>query len=116
MVDLSSTLIEAAYAHLVGTQNFFLYIYDEPELIAGVLDGAFFHVEDARVSRVAACVVAPQLTAARLIEELRQRIDPVFLPRPLLRQLVAAGYEGRKAGRGWHRYDKANSLGRPRWD
>jgi 3-hydroxybutyryl-CoA dehydrogenase len=29
-----------------------------------------------------------------------------FLPRPLLRQLVAAGYEGRKAGRGWHRYDK----------
>ena len=28
-----------------------------------------------------------------------------FLPRPLLRQLVAAGYEGRKAGRGWHRYD-----------
>ena len=31
--------IEAAYAHLVGTQNFFLYIYDEPELIRGVLDG-----------------------------------------------------------------------------
>jgi 3-hydroxybutyryl-CoA dehydrogenase len=29
-----------------------------------------------------------------------------FLPRPLLRQLVAAGYEGRKARRGWHRYDK----------
>ena len=29
-----------------------------------------------------------------------------FLPRPLLRQLVAAGYEGRKAGRGWHRYDE----------
>jgi 3-hydroxybutyryl-CoA dehydrogenase len=28
-----------------------------------------------------------------------------FLPRPLLRQLVAAGYNGRKAGRGWHRYD-----------
>lgn len=39
MVDLSSTLIEAAYAHLVGTQNFFLYLYDEPELIEGVLNG-----------------------------------------------------------------------------
>jgi len=39
MVDLSSTLIEAAYAHLVGTQNFFLYLYDEPELIKRVLDG-----------------------------------------------------------------------------
>jgi uroporphyrinogen-III decarboxylase len=39
MVDLSSTLIEAAYAHVVGTQNFFLKLFDEPELIAGVLDG-----------------------------------------------------------------------------
>ena len=39
IVDLSSTLIEAAYAHLVGTQNFFLYMHDEPELINGVLDG-----------------------------------------------------------------------------
>jgi len=39
IVDLSSTLIEAAYAHLVGTQNFFLLIYDQPELIKGVLDG-----------------------------------------------------------------------------
>lgn len=29
-----------------------------------------------------------------------------FLPRPLLRQMVAAGYNGRKAGRGWYRYDK----------
>ena len=39
MVDLSSTLIEAAYAHIVGTQNFFLMLFDQPELIAGVLDG-----------------------------------------------------------------------------
>jgi 3-hydroxybutyryl-CoA dehydrogenase len=29
-----------------------------------------------------------------------------FLPRPLLRQMVAAGYDGRRAGRGWYRYDK----------
>ncbi len=39
IVDLSSTLIEAAYAHIMGTQNFFLYLFDEPELIEGVLDG-----------------------------------------------------------------------------
>ena len=39
IVDLSSTLIEAAYAHIVGTQNFFLMMFDEPELIQGVLDG-----------------------------------------------------------------------------
>jgi 3-hydroxybutyryl-CoA dehydrogenase len=29
-----------------------------------------------------------------------------FLPRPLLKQLVKAGYNGRKAGRGWYRYDE----------
>ena len=39
MVDLSSTLIEAAYAHIVGTQKFFLLMFDQPELIEGVLDG-----------------------------------------------------------------------------
>lgn len=39
IVDLSSTLIEAAYAHIVGTQNFFLMMFDQPELINAVLDG-----------------------------------------------------------------------------
>ena len=39
IVDLSSTLIEATYAHVVGTQNFFLFLFDQPELIEGVLDG-----------------------------------------------------------------------------
>jgi 3-hydroxybutyryl-CoA dehydrogenase len=31
-----------------------------------------------------------------------------FQPRPLLRQMVQAGYNGKRAGRGWHRYDKNN--------
>jgi uroporphyrinogen decarboxylase len=39
IVDLSSTLIEAAYAHIMGTQNFFLYLFDQPQLVEGVLDG-----------------------------------------------------------------------------
>lgn len=39
MIDLSSTLIEAAYAHIVGTQNFFLMLFDKPDLIHKVLDG-----------------------------------------------------------------------------
>ena len=38
-------------------------------------------------------------------EILHQAYGERFLPRPLLRQLVAAGYNGRKTGRGWHRYD-----------
>lgn len=31
---------------------------------------------------------------------------PRFLPRPLLKQMVQAGYNGKKAGRGWYRYDQ----------
>jgi 3-hydroxybutyryl-CoA dehydrogenase len=38
-------------------------------------------------------------------EILHQAYGERFLPRPLLRQMVAAGYNGRKVGRGWHRYD-----------
>jgi 3-hydroxybutyryl-CoA dehydrogenase len=39
-------------------------------------------------------------------EILYQAYGERFLPRPLLRQMVAAGYNGRKTGRGWYRYDK----------
>jgi 3-hydroxybutyryl-CoA dehydrogenase len=43
----------------------------------------------------------------RVHEILYQAYGERFLPRPLLRQMVAAGHDGRKAGRGWYRYDKA---------
>lgn len=40
---------------------------------------------------------------------LHQAYGPRFLPRPLLRQMVQAGYDGKKAGRGWFRYDNPGS-------
>jgi acyl-coenzyme A synthetase/AMP-(fatty) acid ligase len=57
--------------------------------IPGVVDGAFFlRGTDAAgrtgVTRLAAVVVAPGLTAAELNLRLRERIDALFLPRPLL--------------------------------
>jgi 3-hydroxybutyryl-CoA dehydrogenase len=39
-------------------------------------------------------------------EILYQAYGERFLPRPLLRQMVEAGYNGRKSGRGWYRYGK----------
>jgi acyl-coenzyme A synthetase/AMP-(fatty) acid ligase len=53
--------------------------------IPGVVDGAFFLPEAERegVTRLAAIVVAPGLSARRVLAELRRRIDPAFLPRPL---------------------------------
>ncbi len=55
--------------------------------IPGVVDGAFYMPDetgDAHITRLAACVVAPGMDAPHLLAALRQHIDPVFLPRPLL--------------------------------
>ncbi len=55
--------------------------------IPGVQDGVFHmpdESDDDRITRLAACVVAPGLTAPQLLRELRKCIDPVFLPRPLI--------------------------------
>jgi acyl-coenzyme A synthetase/AMP-(fatty) acid ligase len=75
--------------NIAGKRSSLAYLNHQLNSIPGVLDGAFFHVEESRASptgiaRVAACVVAPGLDAARVLEALRERIDPVFLPRPLL--------------------------------
>ncbi|MEK6663387.1 MAG: AMP-binding protein [Pseudomonadota bacterium] len=55
--------------------------------IAGVVDGVFFMPDETspdHITRLAACVVAPGMDAPRLLAALREQIDPVFLPRPLL--------------------------------
>ena len=54
--------------------------------IEGVQDGVFFLPEERpeRVTRLMACVVAPGKTVEEIQQALRGRIDPVFLPRPLL--------------------------------
>lgn len=54
--------------------------------LPGVIDGAFFMPDDDHESRsrLAAAVVAPTLDAERLLAALREHLDPVFLPRPLL--------------------------------
>jgi len=55
--------------------------------IPGVVDGTFFMPEETghdRITRLAACVVAPGMATSQLMAALREHIDPVFLPRPLL--------------------------------
>ncbi|HEY2275682.1 MAG TPA: AMP-binding protein [Steroidobacteraceae bacterium] len=82
----------ADLVNIAGKRSSLAYLNHQLNSIPGVLDGAFFHCDapaghDA-VTRVGACVVAPGLDAAAIAAELRRRIDPVFLPRPLL--LVAS--------------------------
>lgn len=55
--------------------------------VPGVRDGAFHLPDDdggAQVTRLAAFAVAPGLGAREVLAGLRQRVDPVFLPRPLI--------------------------------
>jgi acyl-coenzyme A synthetase/AMP-(fatty) acid ligase len=79
----------ADLVNIAGKRSSLAYLNHHLNSIPGVQDGAFFHADDSRtahtgVTRLGACVVAPELDAARLLAALRERLDPVFLPRPLL--------------------------------
>jgi acyl-coenzyme A synthetase/AMP-(fatty) acid ligase len=78
----------ADLVNVAGKRSSFGYLNTQLNAIPGVVDGAFFLSEglpgSTGVVRLAAAVVAPGLSVAALTESLRQRIDTVFLPRPLL--------------------------------
>ena len=86
----------ADLVNIAGKRSSFGYLNAQLTAIPGVIDGAFFlrgggdhdggdhDGGDAGIARLAAAVVAPGLDANTLVEHLRRRIDPVFLPRPLL--------------------------------
>ena len=57
--------------------------------VPGVVDGAFFMPDEPdaggdKVTRLMAFVVAPGLSSAALLAGLRERIDTIFLPRPIV--------------------------------
>jgi acyl-coenzyme A synthetase/AMP-(fatty) acid ligase len=79
----------ADLVNIAGKRSSLAYLNHQLNSIQGVVDGTFFLPDDSPasntgVTRVAAFVVAPGLDAPALTDELRRRIDPVFLPRPLL--------------------------------
>jgi acyl-coenzyme A synthetase/AMP-(fatty) acid ligase len=78
----------ADLVNIAGKRSSFGYLNAQLNAIPGVIDGVFFLRENTagstQVARLGAVVVAPTLDIAALTELLRQRIDPVFLPRPLI--------------------------------
>ena len=77
----------ADMVNIAGKRNSLGYLDHQLATIPGVVDGVFFLPEEpaeGRVARLTAFAVAPGLTAARVMAELRMRVDPAFLPRPLL--------------------------------
>ncbi len=84
-------LLHGRHADLVniaGKRTSLAYLNHQIGALPGVLDAAFFLPDDARegdgVTRLAAFVVAPTVDARTLMAGLRQRLDAIFLPRPLV--------------------------------
>ncbi len=92
LLDAAHMVLQGRLADLVniaGKRSSLAYLTHQLLDIPGVCDGAFFlPATGARTeqlpTRVAAAAVAPRLSAADIRTALRGRIDPVFLPRPLL--------------------------------
>ncbi|MEP6547064.1 MAG: AMP-binding protein [Gammaproteobacteria bacterium] len=91
LLDDEEFLLHGRTADLVnvaGKRSSFGYLNAQLNAIPGVVDGVFFLRESTTgstgVTRLGAVVVAPTLSVAALTEQLRRRIDPVFLPRPLI--------------------------------
>jgi acyl-coenzyme A synthetase/AMP-(fatty) acid ligase len=77
----------ADMVNIAGKRNSIGYLNHQLTAIEGVVDGAFFlpdGAEEDGVTRLVAFVVAPGVEVARIVEGLRTRIDPAFLPRPLV--------------------------------
>lgn len=77
----------ADLVNIVGKRTSLGFLNQQLLAIPGVRDGCFFLPDDERgggtVARLAAFAVTDTLGAADIAAALRERIDPVFLPRPL---------------------------------
>lgn len=77
----------ADLVNIAGKRSSLGYLNHQLHAIPGVLDGAFFMPDDKggdSVVRLMAFVVAPGLSAPSLLAALRERIDAIFIPRPLV--------------------------------
>lgn len=82
----------ADLVNIAGKRNSLAYLDLQLQAIDGVVDAAFYMPDEAApqegapeaVMRLTAFVVAPGLDPTALTAALRERIDPVFLPRPLV--------------------------------
>ena len=77
----------ADMVNIAGKRNSIGYLNHQLTSISGVIDGAFFLPDEGEpdgVTRLMAFVVAPKLRVTAIMAALRERIDPAFMPRPML--------------------------------
>jgi acyl-coenzyme A synthetase/AMP-(fatty) acid ligase len=76
----------ADMVNVAGKRTSLVHLNYHLNAIDGVRDGAFAlsdETETNAISRLTAFVVAPERSAEFILAELRRRIDPAFLPRPI---------------------------------
>jgi acyl-coenzyme A synthetase/AMP-(fatty) acid ligase len=95
-LDSARFLLHGRSADLVniaGKRSSLGYLNHQLNAVPGVADGAFFMPDEddakgendgARVARLMAFAVAPGMKAAAILAALRERVDAIFLPRPLV--------------------------------
>lgn len=83
-------LLHGRHADLIniaGKRTSLAYLNHQLGAVPGVVDGAFFLPDEEGpdgITRLTAFVVAPGLTARQVTLALRERIEAIFLPRPLV--------------------------------
>ena len=75
--------------NIAGKRSSLGYLNHQLNAVPGVIDGAFFMpddktADDDNVTRLMAFVVAPGMKTATLLAALRERIDAIFIPRPVV--------------------------------
>lgn len=70
--------------NIAGKRGSFADLNQRLRDVSGVLDGVIF-MPDSCNDRLAALVVAPSLDVSDILKELKTQVEPVFLPRPILR-------------------------------
>jgi acyl-coenzyme A synthetase/AMP-(fatty) acid ligase len=79
----------ADLVNIAGKRSSLGYLDFQLNAVPGVIDGAFFMPDeedaaDESVTRLMAFAVAPGLSPSTLLAALRERIDALFLPRPIV--------------------------------
>lgn len=83
-------LLHGRHADLIniaGKRTSLAYLNHQLGAVPGVVDGAFFLPDEEGpdgITRLTAFVVAPGLSARQITVALRERIEAIFLPRPLV--------------------------------
>lgn len=83
-------LLHGRHADLIniaGKRTSLAYLNHQLGALPGIVDGAFFLPDEEGpdgITRLTAFVVAPGMTARQVTVALRERIDAIFLPRPLV--------------------------------